>query len=398
MRILFSATPAHGHLLPLMPLIRAAAAAGHDVAVLTSVGASGVVAEELPGVPVLPAGPMPLEFSLAAAERTGMDVFRPTPELIGEIFAGSRLDLTIDEALTAARDWAPGLVIAEAFDTVGPMVAAVLRIGWHQFGIGPALPGPVAAALSDVAAPRYAARDLTPAAARSYLDSCPPLLQDPDWVPAVPRRPVRPRPHEREGDAWTAPAFAEPGRQRVLVTLGTVFSDARLLRDVVGAVSSAGVNVLAARGFALTGSADGDEPEPGQSPERGGTVRYVPFVPIARLLDGMDAVVGVGGSGTVLAALARGIPLVLWPQGAEQPVNAARAAAAGAALVVDGLEEISAAVASVLTEDRYRLSAQRAAAQIADLPAPEQVINDIVAEAQEQAVKGASPSGSAREP
>jgi UDP:flavonoid glycosyltransferase YjiC (YdhE family) len=379
---MFSATPAHGHLLPLMPLIRAAAAVGHDVAVLTSGGGvSGVVAEELPGVPVLPAGPMPLEFAEETARRTGMDVFRPTPEVIGEIFAGTRLDLTIDEALAAARDWAPDLVIAETFDTVGPMVAAAPGIGWHQFGIGPALPGPVTAALSDVAAPRYAARELAPDAARGYLDSCPPLLQDPEWAPPVPRRPVRPRPHEREGETWTAPAFADPGRPRVLVTLGTIFSDARLLREVVGAVSSAGANVLVTRGFALTGTDSGDAPEPGRplAPEQEGSVHHVAFVPMARLLDGMDAVVGAGGSGTMLAALARGIPMVLWPQGAEQPVNAARAAAAGAALVVDALGEIPAAVASVLTGEKYRSSARRAAAQIADMPTPEQVIGDIVA-------------------
>jgi UDP:flavonoid glycosyltransferase YjiC (YdhE family) len=36
MRILFSTTPALGHLLPLLPLARAARGHGHDVAVLTA--------------------------------------------------------------------------------------------------------------------------------------------------------------------------------------------------------------------------------------------------------------------------------------------------------------------------------------------------------------------------
>jgi UDP:flavonoid glycosyltransferase YjiC (YdhE family) len=221
-----------------------------------------------------------------------------------------------------------------------------------------------------------------PTAARSYLDSCPSLLQEPHWIAPAPRQLIRPEPHEREGGTWTAPDFAEPARGRVLVTLGTVFSDAQLLSDVVSAVSAVGVNVLATRGFALDESASGGESEPGQSPapDRGGAVHYVPFVPIARLLDGMDALVGVGGVGTVLAALARGIPMVLWPQGADQPVNAARAAAAGVAVIVGALEEVPAALASVLTEEKYRASASRAAAEIAELPAPEQVLKNIVAE------------------
>jgi UDP:flavonoid glycosyltransferase YjiC (YdhE family) len=325
---------------------------------------------------------MPLEFSMETAERTGLNVFQPTPQLVGEMFAGTRLDRTIDEALAVARGWAPDLVIAERSDTVGPMVAATLGIGWHQFSLGAAAPAPIAAAMDAIAAPRYAARHLTPTAARSYIDSCPPLLQDPDWTPAVPHRLIRQEPHDRDGETWTAPAFADPSRQRVLLTLGTVFSDAQLLEDAVKAVSTLDVNLLVTRGFSIVEPASGDEPEAGQSqmPDQGGAVHYVPFVPMARLLDGVDAVVGVGGSGTVLAALTRGIPMVLWPQGADQPANAARAAAAGVAVVVGALDELPAALASVLAEEKYRANALRAAAQIAESPSPEQVVNDIVAE------------------
>ena len=41
MRILFSATPAAGHVLPLVPLASAAGDAGHDVAFLTGPDMAG---------------------------------------------------------------------------------------------------------------------------------------------------------------------------------------------------------------------------------------------------------------------------------------------------------------------------------------------------------------------
>jgi hypothetical protein len=45
------------------------------------------------------------------------------PELIGEIFGGSRVDLGGGETIILARAWAPGLVVAEMLDAIGPVVA-----------------------------------------------------------------------------------------------------------------------------------------------------------------------------------------------------------------------------------------------------------------------------------
>jgi hypothetical protein len=51
-------------------------------------------------------------------------------------FGDVRVDLTYDELLRIARDFAPDAVIADEFDTVGPMVAATLDIPWIQHAIG----------------------------------------------------------------------------------------------------------------------------------------------------------------------------------------------------------------------------------------------------------------------
>jgi hypothetical protein len=59
--------------------------------------------------------------------------------LIGETFGGTRLDLDHEDGLTAVRRWGADVIVAEAFDTVGPFVAAHLGVPWHQAGLGPGI-------------------------------------------------------------------------------------------------------------------------------------------------------------------------------------------------------------------------------------------------------------------
>ncbi|MEY9929681.1 UDP:flavonoid glycosyltransferase YjiC (YdhE family) [Catenulispora sp. GP43] len=378
MRILFSGVPAYGHLLPLVPLAEAALAEGHAVAVLTAAEMAEMVSSEFPaGVEHLAAGAMPLVFSLATAERTGQDVFQPTPFLVGEIFGGDRLDLAADEALDRARRWAPDLIMADAFDAVGPLLAAALDVPWHQVGLGPALPAPLTDEIARAAARRYADRSLTPTAASTYIDPCPELLQDPDWSSTPPRLAVRPQAHRR-ATTDDPPALPATDLPRVLITFGTIFSDPDVLAACVDAVRKHPVRIVATTGMSLR--------EPGAASASPAVadddqVTFVPFTPLDQLLEEADVVVGAGGSGTLLAALGRGLPLVLWPQGADQHINAARAAASGAAVVVESADQIADALADVLADvladGPHRAAAQRAAAQIAAMPRPLDVLRVI---------------------
>lgn len=383
MKVLFSATPAFGHILPMASLMECALAAGHSVALVTSAGIQAdIVAELDPAVTFLPAGVMPAVFSGEAARRTGADVFHPTPAVIGEIFGGARVDLSLRDTIARARDWAPDVVIAEAFDAVGPMVAADLGIAWHRVGVGPAVPSAISDAIDRASSLRYRQTGLKPVSSSSYIDPCPASMQDPDWSSEVPVRPMRVRAHRRSRPAeFGRPAFADPSRPTALLTLGTIFSDPELLAAIVEAVSENAMNVIATVGSSMRFPAGA----PGASPALGcetpsGKVGYVPFVPLDQLLDGADLVIGSGGAGTVLAALAKGVPMVLWPQGAEQPLNAARAAASGAAIVVDRVEQVAGAAARALADPSYGRRAAQAAAQIVARPGPAEVIAAIVAE------------------
>lgn len=75
-----------------------------------------------------------------------------------------------------------------------------------------------------------------------------------------------------------------------------------------------------------------------------------------------------GGHGTVIKALAAGVPLVIAPLGRDQPDNAARVVHAGAGLRVrkDATSHaLRQAIARVLEDDRYQAAARRMAAILA---------------------------------
>jgi MGT family glycosyltransferase len=98
------------------------------------------------------------------------------------------------------------------------------------------------------------------------------------------------------------------------------------------------------------------------------------YIPQALILPHCDAVVSHGGSGSVIGALAHGLPMVLIPMGADQPVNAARCAELGVGRVLDAMtatpQDVRDAVSTVLVDPTYRQAAERMRDEIAALPGP----------------------------
>ena len=88
----------------------------------------------------------------------------------------------------------------------------------------------------------------------------------------------------------------------------------------------------------------------------------------ADVLPYCSAVLTHGGHGTVIKALAAGVPLVVAPLGRDQPDNAARVVHAGAGLWISkkaGVPALRDAIARVLDEPRYQVAARRMAATLA---------------------------------
>jgi MGT family glycosyltransferase len=150
----------------------------------------------------------------------------------------------------------------------------------------------------------------------------------------------------------------------VYVTFGTLFNtDVGLLRAVVAGVRDLPVRVVVTVGPSGDPAALGDQPP---------NVHVARYVPQERILPACAAVVSHGGSGTVLAGLARGLPQLCIPQGADQFDNAAAVAASGAGLAL-GPGEVTApavreAVERLLGEPAHRAAARRVAEEIARMP------------------------------
>ncbi|GAA0740726.1 glycosyltransferase family 1 protein [Dactylosporangium roseum] len=361
MRVLFTAVPIYGHLLPVLPLAEAAATAGDEVVLAVPGGMAPLAG----GLTTVPAGP-DTEVLLAENDRrTGgadmadmRDVFP-----VASFFAGTRVDLSFDGTLAQARAFGAEVVVTDEYDAVGAMVAAALGVPLVRHAVGlPVSPPALVPAMRALLAPRYAERRLTPAGRVALVDPWPAALHEPGWEPAADRLPIRPRAY-----AGTAPAAvpASTAPRRVLVTLGTVLLDAAMLDALVDSVAGLDdVDVLAvvAPGTDRTLA------------DARANVHFVGFVPIAQLLAAdVSVVVAAGGAGTVLAALSHGIPMVLWPKGAEKPMNAERVAAAGAGIVVDEPGQAAAAVRKMLHDGAYRAGAERVGERLRTAPEPAHV-------------------------
>lgn len=315
-----------------MPLARAAAAAGHTVALTGRRSAVGPEFE--------------LDFFPTGTERPPqripmreLDPEREQREFRG--FAGRLARERADEVQTLCAEWRPDAVVCDETDFGAMLVAERLGLSY---------------ATVFTTAPGFIPRDLRVALrAHLVLSPFPPSLRDPG--PAQCFR--------------TAAGARCDGPRTVYFTLGTVFNleSGDLFARVLAGLRELEVDVVATVGRQI------DPAELGPQPER---IRVERYLPHSDVLPRCAAVVSHGGSGTVLGALAHGLPSVLLPMGADQPWNAARCEELGVALVLDALratpDDVREAVSTVLDDPSYRAAAERIRDEIRALPGPEHAV------------------------
>jgi len=165
-----------------------------------------------------------------------------------------------------------------------------------------------------------------PLIAKALLDPVPPTLHQPAGPP-IHRVPIRPVPFSEAAAGGVPVWLTNPAaRQRVYLTLGTVsFGAIEVLRYAVSEIAALDVDVLVAVG------PDGDPAALGDVPTN---VHVQRFVSQPEILPMMDLVIHHGGTGTVLAVLAAGLPQIILPQGADQFVNSDILGRIGAARTV----------------------------------------------------------------
>ncbi len=374
MRILFTFAGGSGHLDPLIPIARAAEAVGHTVAF---VGRPWMVPKvEALGFPTFAAGSdaglTPKRLPLVA-----VDMEREMRDLgygFGWRIAGERAT----DMLPLCAAWQPDLLVCEEVD-FGPMVVAE-RLGLLHATVLVIAAGSfirsdvVAEPLNEVRAEYGLPPDPDLAMLSRYLvlSPFPPSYRDPAFpLPATAHafRSLTPTVAQNA----PAPAWARQlrGAPTVYFTLGTVFNveSGDLFTRVLAGLRDLPINVIATVGREI------DPAELGPQPAH---IQIEQYIPQALILPHCAMVISHGGSGSVIGALAHGLPAVLIPMGADQPLNAARCADLGVAQVLDAItatpEIVRAAVATVLDDLSYRRAAERMRDQIAALPGPEYAV------------------------
>jgi MGT family glycosyltransferase len=174
-------------------------------------------------------------------------------------------------------------------------------------------------------------------------------------------------------EAWQPAWPADDPRPLVLVSFSTTFQNhVEVLQRVIDALDRFSVRVVATLGPAL--ASDAVRPA--------ANTQVVSSAPHDQLMREAALVVTHGGHGTVINALAHGAPLLVIPHGRDQNDIAARVTAREAGLRLTAsatTEEITAAVDLLLSDPRYRESAQRLGARIVEDARNSTVIRELEA-------------------
>jgi UDP:flavonoid glycosyltransferase YjiC (YdhE family) len=370
MRVLVTSRPGMGHVHPLVPVVSGLQRAGHDVAWATAAEARARI--EGYGFPALPSGSAGAEAARAAL-RDLHDV--PPRErrarFFGPRFGAAAVRMRADLA-PLVDELRPDLIVHDLGELAAPAVAAARGIPHVTVAFSGALPAPLLEGIVGAVGDLWRAEGLAvpPDAglyAHLYLHRFPPALGPAPESPNV--RSVRPVGFDG-ADAEQAPTWLAAlgsDRRAVYVTLGTVVSGAALWREILRAVGSLDVDVVATTGMQV------DPVEIGPVPSN---VRIERYVPQSFILDRVAALVSHAGAGTMLAGAERGLPQLCIPMGADMWDNADALAASGASLTLEENQRDAASIAEaverLLGDPAFALAAGRVAQEVAALPHPDE--------------------------
>jgi MGT family glycosyltransferase len=185
--------------------------------------------------------------------------------------------------------------------------------------------------------------DFRPDVVPSHVVYTGPVLEDPDWT-----------------EPWHSPWPATDRRPLVLVGFSTTFQNqVDVLRRVTAALGE-----LPVRAVVTIGPGLGTESFPAPS-----NVHVCASAPHGEILRDAALTITHAGHGTVIRALAAGVPLVCLPMGRDQNDNAARVVARGVGLRLKpkaSTAAIQQAVRTLLDSPKYRANAQALGRQIVE--------------------------------
>jgi len=378
--VLCTCVPGYGHLHPLVPLALALQAAGHQVAFATEERFCDRV--ERAGFRAFPAGLGPGKVLAQTSALLGDAGHGDNARFGAHMFAGVAGPAKVPDLVRVIDRWPPDLLVHDVTDFAGPVAAAYAGVPTVAHSLGPMFPLDLYRFGAELIAPTWETWGVDPPGpfagmfGAAYLDICPPSLQSADLAAAGANViPLRPVPFDAvAGEDLPESVGDLEDDTTIYVTLGTLDNDAPgILEAAVAGLREEPYNVI------VTVGPNRDPAEFGPQPDNVCIERYLPQ---SLVLPVCHAVVAHGGSGTMLAALSHGLPLLLLPQGANQFENAERCATAGAAIRLLPGEvsplAVRVAVRALLEEPGFRQRAGEIAAEIAARPRPAAIVPDIV--------------------
>lgn len=376
MRILVGSWPGYGHLLPMLPLVRAAQAAGHDVLVTTGADLHPHLASL--GVPAHRSGLTLAESYQQIPEGTRISALPPEeqPVFAARHFFGAGAARRARDLLDLVDDWRPDLVVHDTLELGSATAAVVSGVPHVTHGYGPTVPrsAEFAATIGSALASAGLPDPVPDVLAAPYLDICPPGARGPEPNPWPRTLPLRPSAGEHDGSDLGVDLTSLPHDRTVYVTLGTIMNQAAdVFRAVIAGCVRHPVNLLVTTGPGL---------DPGLLGPLPASVRTAPFLPQAAVLPRCAAVVSHAGAGTMLGALCHGLPQLCLPQGTDQPSNTAALLPTGAALALWPGEVTADAVADalgrLLDDGSFRSAAEGLRREIDGMPAADTVLAELL--------------------
>jgi zeaxanthin glucosyltransferase len=363
-RFLFVSLPLTGHVNPMAAVAAALLRRGHDV---LWAGSESFLR------PLVGDGarihPIPLRAHRGQAER-GLDATRTRWE--GYIVPHAKSTRKGIEA--AVEEFRPDLLVVDQHAVAGAIVAHARGLRW--ISVAPTtmeLTRPFRRTLPRVE--RWIGEQLSAAWTAAGQPGEPPhdlrfsphglvaftagaLAGDPAELPANAVL-VGPALAERAPDPDFPLDWLDPGRQHVLVTMGTLSMDLAkgFYRRAVEALAPLGDRLQA-----IVVAPEGTIPDP---PEH---LLVRSRVPVLDLLPRLHAVIAHGGLNTVSEALVHGVPLLIAPIKGDQALNAGAVDAAGAGVRIsfDHIrpEQLRARLLEVLDEPRFAAVARKLGAEL----------------------------------
>ena len=377
MKILFSCIAAISHFKPMLPFANALKARGHDVRFATSVELSEDISKA--GFQLLTLD----RPSEQASDQVKQQFANIPAKDLGKIYAAQVfLDIfpktALPKLLKDLASWRPDLIVREPTEFSSLIAAQKLGIrhvrieivnGESEESLATNYHKQIDKLRSDVG---------LPPAGIGYLKDEPAFSAHPQALDDTPRinsqSPIRflADPLKRSNAGIKPDWLPKDDLPLIYATFGTIAAGLEHCNDIyriaLEAFSELPVNVLLTTGKDAPADLISSVPP---------NVIVRSFVPQADVLPHAQLMVSHGGSGTVIAGLAFGVPMVITPMFADQPDNARCLQSVGLSISISAADVASLknAVITALADDNMRERAQLAAKEVEEMATVDEAVD-----------------------